>query len=42
LIVNFDVPKESETFVHRSGRAGRQGREGTVVSFAEQGDYRVA
>src|SRR5699024_2546327 len=26
LVVNFDVPKEAESYVHRIGRTGRAGR----------------
>ncbi|CAL6104373.1 Eukaryotic_translation initiation factor 4A [Hexamita inflata] len=35
LVVNFDLPREMEQFVHRSGRCGRFGRQGTVVSFQD-------
>ncbi|SPT74462.1 Cold-shock DEAD box protein A [Arcanobacterium haemolyticum] len=33
LVVNFDIPREVETYVHRIGRTGRAGREGTALSF---------
>lgn len=33
LIVNYEVPAESRHFVHRSGRTGRYGRRGCVVSL---------
>ncbi len=33
LVVNFDVPREVDTYVHRIGRTGRAGREGTALSF---------
>ncbi|MDC7120515.1 DEAD/DEAH box helicase [Cellulomonas fimi] len=33
LVVNFDVPREAETYVHRIGRTGRAGREGEALSF---------
>ncbi|VEI12468.1 DEAD/DEAH box helicase [Trueperella bialowiezensis] len=33
LVVNFDVPREAETYVHRIGRTGRAGREGTSLTF---------
>ena len=33
LVVNFDVPREAETYVHRIGRTGRAGREGTALAF---------
>ncbi|XCB30044.1 DEAD/DEAH box helicase [Arcanobacterium hippocoleae] len=33
LVVNFDVPREVDTYVHRIGRTGRAGREGTALTF---------
>ncbi|WP_331203659.1 DEAD/DEAH box helicase [Boudabousia liubingyangii] len=33
LVVNFDVPREDEAYVHRIGRTGRAGREGTALTF---------
>lgn len=33
LVVNFDVPRESDTYVHRIGRTGRAGREGRSLTF---------
>lgn len=44
LVVNFDVPREAETYVHRIGRTGRAGREGVALSFvtpAEQSRLRT-
>jgi ATP-dependent RNA helicase DeaD len=32
-VINYDIPTEIETYVHRIGRTGRAGREGTAVSF---------
>jgi ATP-dependent RNA helicase RhlE len=34
LVVNFDLPEQSEDYVHRIGRTGRAGKEGKAVSFA--------
>ena len=33
LVVNFDVPREADTYVHRIGRTGRAGRTGTALTF---------
>ena len=32
-VINFDLPVEAETYVHRIGRTGRAGQEGTAISF---------
>ena len=33
LVVNFDVPREAESYVHRIGRTGRAGRSGQALTF---------
>jgi ATP-dependent RNA helicase RhlE len=33
-VVNYDLPKEAEDFVHRVGRTGRASRSGTAHTFA--------
>ncbi len=33
LVVNFDIPADPESYVHRIGRTGRAGKEGTAISF---------
>ncbi|MDX6765388.1 MAG: DEAD/DEAH box helicase [Candidatus Methylacidiphilales bacterium] len=35
LVVNFDIPNESETYVHRIGRTARAGAEGLAVAFCD-------
>ena len=32
-VVNFDIPTDSEPYVHRIGRTGRAGRTGDAISF---------
>jgi superfamily II DNA/RNA helicase len=33
LVINFDLPKSKETYVHRIGRSGRYGRKGVAINF---------
>ena len=39
-VVNFELPNLSESYVHRIGRTGRAGREGTAISFCNEGEER--
>ncbi|MDD1769575.1 MAG: DEAD/DEAH box helicase [Methanomassiliicoccales archaeon] len=32
-VINYDAPNDPDTYVHRIGRTGRAGKEGTAVSF---------
>lgn len=32
-VINYDLPHEAETYVHRIGRTGRAGRSGVALSF---------
>lgn len=34
-VINFDIPNEPETYVHRIGRCGRAGEKGVAISFCE-------
>lgn len=34
-VINYDIPNESETYVHRIGRSGRAGEEGIAISLCE-------
>lgn len=40
LVVNFDVPNNSEEYIHRVGRTGRAGKSGIAVSFYTPTDTR--
>jgi ATP-dependent RNA helicase RhlE len=34
LVINYDIPEDSESYVHRIGRTGRAGEPGHAISFA--------
>lgn len=33
LVINYDMPDNMETYIHRIGRSGRYGRKGVAISF---------
>src|SRR5665647_3856882 len=35
FVINYEMPNISETYVHRIGRTGRAGAEGTAYSFCD-------
>ncbi|MGL5683505.1 MAG: DEAD/DEAH box helicase [Marinifilaceae bacterium] len=35
-VINFDIPTIPEEYVHRIGRTGRAGKEGTAISFVSE------
>ena len=37
-VINFDLPRQPEDYVHRIGRTGRAGAEGIAVSLASRAD----
>jgi superfamily II DNA/RNA helicase len=41
LVINYDMPKCPETFIHRSGRGGRQGRKGLTINFVTKRDRQI-
>ncbi|GGG54429.1 DEAD/DEAH box helicase [Hymenobacter glacieicola] len=34
-VINYEIPNEPETYVHRIGRTGRAGADGTALSFCD-------
>ena len=38
-VINYDLPKQAEDYVHRIGRTGRAGRHGLAITFAEVNEY---
>ena len=38
LVINYEMPQDAESYVHRIGRTGRAGREGQAFSFISDRD----
>jgi len=38
-VFNYDVPDKADTYTHRIGRAGRQGRKGEAITLLEKNDH---
>ena len=38
LVINFDLPIQKETYIHRIGRSGRYGRKGVAINFITDRD----
>jgi ATP-dependent RNA helicase len=36
LVINYDLPKSKETYVHRIGRSGRYGRKGVAINLINE------
>lgn len=39
-VINFSLPQDPESYVHRIGRTGRAGKEGTAITFVTPSEYR--
>ena len=39
-VVNYAIPQEAESYVHRIGRTGRAGKEGTAITFMTPSEYK--
>lgn len=40
-VINFDMPEDVDTYVHRVGRTARMGRSGTAITFVGQFDLEM-
>jgi len=40
LVINYDVPQDTENYVHRIGRTGRKSNEGRALTFVSPNDKR--
>lgn len=38
VVINYDLPREKETYIHRIGRSGRFGRKGLAINFVTRDD----
>ena len=41
LVINYDLPNDKESYIHRIGRSGRFGRKGVAVNFVTNRDVRT-
>jgi hypothetical protein len=42
LVINYDMPNNTEDYVHRIGRTGRAGNKGTAISLMNEGNRNIA
>lgn len=40
-VINYDLPDNPESYIHRIGRTGRAGKEGTAIALIEPSDRRL-
>lgn len=42
-VINYSIPEDHESYIHRAGRTGRAGKEGIAISFMNHSDrYKVS
>ncbi len=39
-VINYAIPQDPESYVHRIGRTGRAGKQGTAITFITSAEYR--
>jgi len=40
VVINYDIPRIHENYMHRIGRCGRYGRKGLAISLANENEMR--
>lgn len=40
IVVNYDIPRDKECYLHRIGRSGRFGRRGVAINFVSNKEFR--
>jgi len=41
LVINYDIPRDMENYLHRIGRSGRFGRKGVAINFVTNSEGRL-
>ncbi len=41
LVINYDIPQDAESYVHRIGRTGRASKEGRAITFVTQSESKL-
>ena len=41
LVINYDVPQDPESYIHRIGRTGRAGKEGRAITMVDTREMRL-
>jgi len=41
LVINYDMPKYPQTYIHRIGRSGRYGRKGSAINFVTKKERNI-
>ena len=39
VVINYDIPRHVETYIHRIGRSGRFGRKGLAINFVTEQEF---
>ncbi len=40
-VINYSIPQQAETYIHRIGRTGRAGKQGTAITFVTPAEFRT-